>query len=111
MLLSKRKIELRERYFNDKEKEIIEREKILRNEEEQLQFDRDELLAKLDESSQINVMQTSLAEIMCEDDHRTSKGEELVSGIETREKMLNAKQEQFRQQSEVLVKHLDQKIA
>ena len=48
---------------------------------------------------------------MCEDEHRSGKGEELVSGIETREKMLNAKQEQFRQQSEVLVKHLDQKIA
>ena len=51
MLLSKRKIELRERYFKDKEKSIIEREHILRNAEEQLQFDRDELIAKLDESS------------------------------------------------------------
>ena len=56
-------------------------------------------------------MQNSLADIIFENENGGTKSDELVSGIEAREKMLASKQEQFRQQSEVLVRHLDQKIA
>ena len=56
MLLSKRKIELRERYYNEKEKAIVDREARLSEAEEQVQRDREEVLARLDESSLLNAL-------------------------------------------------------
>ena len=64
-------------------------------------------MAKLDESSHLNILQNSLIDMA----EPPMSGQELVTGIDLREKMLAAKQENFRQQSEVLVKQLDQKIA
>ena len=61
-------------------------------------------MAKLDESSQLNILQNSLIDIV---DPTSGRDQEIVSGIDQREKMLATKQENFRLQSEALVKQLD----
>ena len=104
MLLNKRKIELREKYFTEKEKALGEREKLLIEAEDKLQREREDLMAKLDESSQLNILQNSLIDIV---DPTSGRDQEIVSGIDQREKMLATKQENFRLQSEALVKQLD----
>ena len=50
VVLSKRKIELRDRFLADKERQMLEWEQRLTEAEQQLIRDREDVLAKLDES-------------------------------------------------------------
>jgi len=50
VVLSKRKIELRDRYLTDKERQMVQWEQRLTEAEQQLIRDREDILAKLDDS-------------------------------------------------------------
>ena len=52
-------------------------------------------MARLDESSQLNILQNSLADIVLDNDN--TKGQELITGIDAREKLLETKQQQFKE--------------
>ena len=113
VILSKRKIELRERYLMDKEAQMVEWEARLDEAEQQLLRDREEVMAKLDDSIVSHVsIPDSEYQSNTKHTHRNSamKKEELVVGIEAREKIVAGQMQQLEAQNALLQKSLSDKL-
>ena len=121
MILNKRKIELRERYLSDKEMQMAEWEERLGQTEQQLLRDREEVMAKLEESvlSHVSIPQSEgpVEEHNEEQEpHEAANGqaadkkEVLMAGIEAREQLLANQQAQLQSQNALLQKSLGEKL-